>query len=122
VLTVDGKIYAGPGNVECANYTLTKHAEETALLVAIADGAMIDVTHKRRRRKFVRAVYLPTVEGKAVHPCGGCRQFIWEFSDDEAVFIVELPEGREQITRVRDSLPQPFGPADLGIEDTDSPP
>lgn len=39
VLTKDGRVCAGPGNVECANYSLTKHAEETAVNTALSRGA-----------------------------------------------------------------------------------
>ena len=25
-------------------------------------------------------------------PCGGCRQFMWEFSDTQTVVIAEVPD------------------------------
>jgi cytidine deaminase len=117
VLTVDDRIYGGPGNIECANYTLSKHAEETAVIAAMTDGAMTRVG-----RRFIRAIYLPTVAGRKAAVCGGCRQFVWEFSDSQTAVIVEIPEGGTQTTLLSELLPEPFGPDDLGIKDGDSPP
>jgi cytidine deaminase len=79
VLTSSGTTLGGAEKVECANYTLTKHAEETAIIQALADGEL-----KRSGRAFIRAIYLPATDGpKRVMPCGGCRQFMWEFSDTQ---------------------------------------
>jgi cytidine deaminase len=116
VLTVGGKIYGGAGNVECANYTLTKHAEETAILAAMADGAMAC-----NGRQFIWAIYVATVNGKKAMPCGSCRQFIWEFSAEDTVVINELPSGVVESTRLARLLPDPFGPDDLGIREEDNP-
>lgn len=116
VLTTDGRSYGGAGNVECANFTLTKHAEETALIAALADGAL-----PRVGLAFVRAVYIPTVRGARAMPCGGCRQFLWEFSNAETLVVSELPDGSVETHRLVDLLPEPFGPSDLGITETDNP-
>lgn len=137
VLTKDGRVYAGPGNVECANYSLTKHAEETAAITALARGAF-----ERCGRTFLRAVYIATagLPGKPREkcaPCGGCRQFLWEFADEDTLVIMELPDGGRDIQRLVHMLPfgrgnrgphhrrdhaHPFGPANLKIKDRDSPP
>jgi cytidine deaminase len=122
VLTKDGRAYGGAGNVECANYTLTKHAEETAVIAALVGGAF-----PRNGRTFLRAVYLATAgKGKSKKnkcaPCGGCRQFMWEFADEETLVLMERPDGGLDIERLVDMLPDPFGPANLKIKDSDSPP
>jgi cytidine deaminase len=117
VLTKSGNTYGGAGNVECANYTLTKHAEETAIIQALAAGEL-----KCSGQAFIRAVYLPaTDEPKRVMPCGGCRQFIFEFSDDETVVIAEVPGEDPEIHLLTDLLTEPFGPADTGKTAKDSP-
>jgi len=54
-------------------------------------------------------------------PCGGCRQFIWEFSDKDTVIINELPDGGAEVTHLAALLPEPFGPDDLGIREEDNP-
>jgi cytidine deaminase len=118
VLTIDNKIYGGVGNVECANYTLTKHAEETAVLAAIAGGALLGSQGgAKKNRKFIRAVYLATTEEKEITPCGGCRQFMWEFADHSAVVIIELFGGGEETVPLVKLMPKPFGPETLGISD-----
>jgi cytidine deaminase len=116
VMTVDGRIYGGAGNVECANFTLTKHAEETAVCAALADGAL-----PRCGRAFLQAVYIPTVAGARAMPCGGCRQFLWEFSDENTLIVNEMPDGSEEFRALVELLPEPFGPRDLGITDSDNP-
>jgi cytidine deaminase len=120
VLTIDNKIYGGAGNVECANYTLTKHAEETAVLAAIADRALLGSqggAGARKNRRFIRAVYLATTGGEKITPCGSCRQFMWEFADHEAVVIIELPGGGEETVPLVELMLKPFGPETLGISD-----
>jgi cytidine deaminase len=124
VLTVDGDIYGGPGNIECANYTLTKHAEETAIIVAISNGALETTSASgdmEKRRRFLRAVYLPAIEGIPVSPCGGCRQMIWEFATNDAVVLRERGSGGHDVLPVRELFIEPFGPDDLRVKDSDSP-
>lgn len=117
VLTASGKTFGGAGNVECANYTLTKHAEETAIIQALADGEL-----KRSGRAFIRAIYLPaTDEPKRVMPCGGCRQFMWESSGTQTVVIAEMPGKDPEILLLTDLLKEPFGPDDVGKTEKDSP-
>lgn len=75
----DGRKYAG-SNVEIANYSLTKHAEEVAILAAIIGG-------QDPRGSWLRAVY---VAGAA--PCGSCRQFMAEFASGDAICVFERIE------------------------------
>jgi cytidine deaminase len=79
VETVSGRMYAG-ANVEIVNYSLTKHAEEVAILTALRAGA-------GPRRKWLKTLY---VAGAA--PCGSCRQFALEFARADAVCVFEQIE------------------------------
>ena len=110
-----GKVYGGAGNVESSNFSLTKHAEETAMIAAIADGAI-----RNDGRTFLKAIYIPMIGGHRAMSCGGCRQFLWEFSDNQTMMINETPEGFE-IRPLTELLPEPFGPDDLGITEADNP-
>jgi cytidine deaminase len=109
VETVDGELYAG-SNVENANYSLTVHAEQSAVLAALAAGA-----RQRNGRKLIKGVYVRSPEAPA--PCGGCRQFINEFVADEAYWVGEDASGQVQGGAFRDLLPFGFSPAKLGVED-----
>jgi cytidine deaminase len=70
VLARDGRVFEGV-NVENAAYPLGICAERTALARAVADG------------------YRPgDLEGIAItaSPCGGCRQWLYEFRLDRVTF------------------------------------
>lgn len=69
---------AGGSNIEISNLSLTKHAEEVAILLALAN----DTDPPGRGR--LSAVYVA-----GLTPCGSCRQFAFEFAEDEAVWILE---------------------------------
>jgi cytidine deaminase len=102
VETTARKVFGG-ANVEIVNYSLTKHAEEAAVMAAIAAGAPLD------GGPWLRTVY---VVGAA--PCGSCRQFLWEFAIPDAVVVVDEPFGRVKWTgRLSDMLPLPFSPDEL---------
>jgi cytidine deaminase len=97
VETVDGGLYGG-ANVEIANYSLTKHAEEVAVLAAIGAG-------QGPRGSWVTALY---VGGGP--PCGGCRQFVAEFAAADAICAFE-PLDRSTppiVRRLSELLPEPF--------------
>jgi cytidine deaminase len=99
VETAAGEVFGG-ANVEIVNYSLTKHAEEAAVMAAIAAGAPLD------GGPWLRTVY---VVGAA--PCGSCRQFLWEFAVHDAAVVVDNPYGSQQwIGYLRDMLPVPFNP------------
>lgn len=102
VETIAGEVFSG-ANVEVVNFSLTKHAEEAAVMSAIAAGAPLD------GGPWLRTAY---VVGAA--PCGSCRQFLWEFATPDAVVVVDEPFGRVKWTgRLRDMLPLPFNPDEL---------
>lgn len=109
VMTLDNAVYAGV-NVENANYTLTKHAEETAITRAIMGGAI-----ERHGRAFIKSIMVICASDSA--PCGGCRQFIHEFIAPDAQWIgINSETGERTIAPFSELLPYAFGPADLGIE------
>jgi cytidine deaminase len=100
VQRIDGAVYGG-ANVEVVNYTLTKHAEEAAVMAAIADGAL------ELGDRWLSAVY--TID---YPPCGSCRQFLWEWASPGAVCLVEkIAEGTLQELQLADLLPEPFDPS-----------
>lgn len=93
VETVKGRLYAG-SNVEIVNYSLTKHAEEVAILTAMRAGS-------GPRGKWLKTLY---VAGAA--PCGSCRQFALQFAARDAVCVFEhIP----QSSLKRRRWPRPVG-------------
>lgn len=67
----------GGTNVENVNYTLTKHAEELAVLAAMLGGA------------GPRGAWIETLYVTSAPPCGSCRQFIAEFGGPNTIVLVE---------------------------------
>jgi cytidine deaminase len=105
VQRVDGKVYGG-ANIEIVNYSLTKHAEEAAVMAAIADGAL------RLGDNWLAAVYT-----RGGPPCGSCRQFLWEWAAPDAVCLIEAdqaePSGALTEIPLAELLPKPFDPSRL---------
>jgi cytidine deaminase len=98
ILADDGKIYAGC-NIENAAYPVGNCAEPSAIAAMIAGGG------KRIKRMYV------TGPGTApVTPCGGCRQRIREFADQDVVVISHGVEGQPLHQTVAQLLPHSFGP------------
>lgn len=98
ILADDGKVYAGC-NIENAAYPVGNCAEPSAIAAMIAGGG------KRIRRMYV------TGPGSApVTPCGGCRQRIREFADQDVVVISHGVEGQPLHQTVAQLLPHSFGP------------
>jgi cytidine deaminase len=96
ILADDGKIYAG-ANVENASYPEGQCAETSAI------GAMITGGGRRIREILIIA------DGPLLcTPCGGCRQRIREFADDETLVHIAGPEGHRQTFRFADLLPVSF--------------
>ena len=79
VLTRDGRVFEGV-NVENAAYPLGMCAERTALARAATDGV---------RPGDVEAVAV------TASPCGGCRQWLYEFRVDRVVY----PSGGGLVSR-----------------------
>ena len=98
LLADDGKIYAGC-NVENAAYPIGNCAEASAIAAMIAGGG------KRIKRMYV------TGPGKVpVTPCGGCRQRIREFADQDVVVLCHGVDGEPLPMTVAEMMPQSFGP------------
>jgi cytidine deaminase len=105
----------GGSNVENVNYTLTKHAEEVAILAAIHAGAGPE------------GAWIETLYVTSASPCGSCRQFTAEFAQPQTVVLVDridqdevrsasladLSDDRIEVWRLGDLLPAAFEPGDL---------
>ena len=108
VVTVDGELYGGCGNIENMNYTLTKHGEETAIIAAIQAGAMA-----KNGTNFLKTVYLvpaTNAAGELVEclPCGGCRQFVHEFGAVDGQWAIEQLDGSVKYYGFEEFLPFPY--------------
>ena len=71
VRTRDGKVFEGV-NVENAAYPLGVCAEKSAIVKAVSDGY---------KPGDIAAI------GITASPCGGCRQWLYEFRIDEVTFL-----------------------------------
>jgi cytidine deaminase len=90
VRTHDGRVYEGV-NVENASYPLGICAERAALAAAVTDGC---------RPGDLEEIAI------TASPCGGCRQWLYEFRIDEVTF--RNAEG-ELVTRTpAELLPETF--------------
>ena len=101
VLDEHGAVHAGC-NVENAAYPQSWCAEATAL------GAMLMAGGHRAR------VVLVTGPGPdIITPCGGCRQKLREFADDDMLVISADPGGVKHTWTLGQLLPASFGPDHL---------
>ena len=97
----NGKLYAGC-NVENAAYPQGWCAEASAIAAMIADG----------ETRIVEAVVMGS--GKALcTPCGGCRQKLNEFANEDLPIHVCGPRGPRRSMKLGELLPFSFGPANL---------
>ena len=94
--------FAG-SNTENANYTLTLHAEHSAIAKAVEAGYT---------NVLVVVIYTPTGE-HATAPCGSCRQVIFEFGPT-AVVIATCDGPIAERWNMTKLLPDAFGPSNLG--------
>ena len=100
VLGKSGKIYSG-GNVENAAYPSGLCAERVAIFKGVSEG----------EREFVALVVLTKNAGS---PCGGCRQVLSEFAEDDAeiALVDEAGKVRKRFL-LKEILPDRFGPKHL---------
>ncbi|HEX9726659.1 MAG TPA: cytidine deaminase [Vicinamibacteria bacterium] len=89
------KIYSGC-NIENASYGLSVCAERVALLKALSEGVT----------RF-RALAVVTGADKVTPPCGACRQLLWEYCGDIAVYLGNL-RGKVESYRLKELLPHAF--------------
>ena len=102
LLDEQGRIHAGC-NVENAAYPQGQCAEASAIAhLVLAGGTRI------------MAAALVGVADAPVTPCGGCRQRLREFADDDCpVWVADLHNVRARFT-LGQLLPASFGPQHLG--------
>ncbi len=96
-----GKLYAGC-NVENSAYPQGWCAEASAIAAMVAAG----------ERRIVEVAVMGRGEA-LVTPCGGCRQKLAEFADDEVVIHVCGPDGLRRSVTLGELLPLAFGPENL---------
>jgi homotetrameric cytidine deaminase len=102
VRTADGRRYAG-ANVENAAYPQGQCAEASALGAMVAGGG----------GRVVEVVVAAPSEADCA-PCGGCRQRLREFADQDAPVHLADMERVRRTTSVAELLPLSFGPESLG--------
>ena len=101
VVTDKGNTYSGC-NVENASYP-EGHCAETAAIASMVMGG----------EKYIRMIYVMTKNDEGGIPCGGCRQRIREFSDENTQIMMCSPDGVQQRINLSELLPNSFGPEHL---------
>jgi len=101
VVTDKGNTYSGC-NVENASYP-EGHCAETAAIASMVIGG----------EKKIKTIYVMTKNDEGGIPCGGCRQRIREFSDENTQIIMCSPDGVQQRINLSELLPNSFGPEHL---------
>ena len=100
LLTEDGRIFTGC-NIENAAYSPSICAERTAIFKAVSEGYTA-----------IRAIVI-VGDSDYTYPCGVCRQVIREFGK-ETIIIIANSEDDYREYKLKDLLPNSFGPEDLG--------
>ena len=77
LLTDDGTVYTGC-NIENSSFGATICAERTAAVKAVSEG----------HRRFTK-IAIVSKAGGYTYPCGICRQFLSEFSDENMVQFLQ---------------------------------
>lgn len=91
----DGSVYNGV-NVENASYGLTICAERSAVVNAISNG----------NSRSIRKIAIVNKDSYP-YPCGACRQFIHEFSDDCEIIVARSVEDYK-LYNIKELLPEVF--------------
>ena len=106
LLTESGEVFTGC-NIENAAYTPAVCAERTAFFKAVSEGC----------REFSAIAIAGSPAGEMSQlswPCGVCRQVMMEFCDPERfLVIVAISEENYRDRRLKELLPEGFGPANL---------
>jgi cytidine deaminase len=84
-------------NVENASYGLTVCAERNAIAAAVVGGAM-----------RIQAIAVVTPTRPPAPPCGGCRQVLAEFGDEQMLVVLAPPAGTATDRRLGALLPESF--------------
>ena len=101
IVTNNGNTYSGC-NVENASFPLGNCAEASAIASMVIGG-----------EKKIKTIYVMTKNDEGGIPCGGCRQRIREFSDENTQIIMCSPDGVQQRINLSELLPNSFGPEHL---------
>lgn len=101
IVTDNGNTYSGC-NVENASYPLGNCAEASAIASMVIGG-----------EKKIKTIYVMTKNDEGGIPCGGCRQRIREFSDENTQIMMCSPDGVRQRINLSELLPNSFGPEHL---------
>ncbi len=101
IVTDNGNTYSGC-NVENASYPLGNCAEASAIASMIIAG-----------EKKIKTIYVMTKNDEGGIPCGGCRQRIREFSDENTQIMMCSVDGVQQRINLSELLPNSFGPEHL---------
>ena len=101
IVTDNGNTYSGC-NVENASYPLGNCAEASAIASMVNGG-----------EKKIKTIYVMTKNNEGGIPCGGCRQRIREFSDENTQIMMCSPDGVQQRINLAKLLPNSFGPEHL---------
>ena len=101
IITDKGNTYSGC-NVENASYPLGNCAEASAIASMIMGG-----------ERKIKTIYVMTKNDEGGIPCGGCRQRIREFSDEDTQIMMCSPDGVKTQLNLTELLPNSFGPEHL---------
>ena len=101
IVTDNGNTYSGC-NVENASYPLGNCAEASAIASMVIAG-----------EKKIKTIYVMTKNDEGGIPCGGCRQRIREFSDENTQIMMCSVDGVQQRINLSELLPNSFGPEHL---------
>jgi len=58
----------------------------------------------------IKTIYIMSQDAQGATPCGGCRQRIREFSDNNTPIVLCSPTGVQQRLSMAQLLPHAFGP------------
>ena len=99
VLYESGKIYTGC-NVENASYGLSLCAERCAMAKAVSEG----------EKSKIRAIAIYSPAQTMCAPCGACRQWLQEFSQDneKTLIILEGDDKKPCIFSLKEIFPYSF--------------
>ncbi len=118
LLYADGTIVTG-ANFENASYGMTLCAETVAVAKASSEGRRagliaIAIAGGRMQNGLLK------MESEPVTPCGRCRQVLNEVigAPDNSATVICSTDNDPVIFDFSALLPQPFGPAQLGIDIT----
>jgi len=95
LLTKTGEVFTGV-NVENSSYGGTICAERTAMVKAVSEGF-----------KEFEAIAVVTSQGGGL-PCGICRQFMWEFVDEDFKIITGNDKEHLEVHTMGELFPNGF--------------